>query len=147
VAFEAKNTLQEIFQCYRICTSYLAQERVDHKAPIKAKKGYANARDPDLIRVFPVHHSGPKGFSGTGMLTREDLRRQDFVDYIDRKVRRLPEIQRGIVRIRYLSCDPLPIDEDVKTALGISWRTFCRQKALALSRLAKDLNAVQIWTN
>jgi len=119
---------------------------VDHKEPIKAKKGYANARDPDLIRVFPVHHSGPAGLSGTGMLTREDLRRQDFVDYIDRKVRRLPEIQRGIVRIRYLRCDPLPDDDHVKEALAIPWRTYWRQKALALSRLAKDLNAIQIWT-
>lgn len=142
---ETRRRLFKVFAAYRRFKHQLKNgEGLDViRVGYKPKPGYEDAADPDQI------HAPYRTSSEPGIVPSHEQRIQRFIDYLDYKVRRLPECQATLIRRRYLVLTPLPKDIEVlselkKKRLVLSEREYDREKREALLALAESLR-VQVF--
>jgi len=141
---ETRRKMFKVFAAYRRFKRQLLDgEDFDIiRVGYKPKAGYEDATDPDQIRAPYRLNWEP------GTPPAHERRIRSFIDYLDYRVRRLPDAQRELIRRRYLSLKPhLPKDIEVfmelkKKRLVMSEREYDREKREALMELAEAMNVI-----
>ncbi|MCL6453563.1 MAG: hypothetical protein K6T78_08040 [Alicyclobacillus sp.] len=136
---DERKALHRVFADYRAAKEAIAKKR------IPAKKGFASAVHPDLIRPPGFHSERPKPLTGMRISPGfTDLSYRRFVWRIDWHVRQLRPYRRAIIRRRYLYTGARSKDREVYEALRregwyVSWRHYEREKEAALEELLQGL--------
>lgn len=147
-----RQAVRAYFAVYRQYKLLLEMDLEPHREPVVALKGYEKAMDPNLIRA--PYAVGGGGMRLDDMETREDCERRRFVENVERKVGRLPDYQRDIIRHQYMGKETpgrgskLPSDVETFEYLRsqgyyVSERYYDEEKSKAILTLAEAFRIVQ----
>lgn|GEM_PF-5435848 len=152
---ETRRTLRKVFAAYRQYKTILAMLDEDETGnlvfvPAKADnnpvQGFENAADPDTLRAPYNTSSGTEKAVFRENMDPQERQMRHLVYQVEKKVWKLPEYQREIIRRKYLTLDnPLPTHEEVWRALCndgwyVGQRYYEEQEAEAMYKLAYGMH-------